>query len=247
MLILTAHCIFLRQTVICRRSFWRNLFFSRNFVVSQRLHENAKADPPFSNRLTKYLLDRGATVGIKGLEDLTPLHVALRHPDIVMLLLHRQADVHARSSAQRTPLHMSAAAGIAQTCDVLINLHGAQLDARDSDSKTPLQVAVEAQQTEIVNLLLSRMNLKPKDPTFTAALFAAIETGNARMAEVFFQQGASLRSLGENSYKPATLTAKSGSVTMLELMISRKCKLKEVIIGFSPFDESERADSTCHS
>ncbi|KAL8791348.1 MAG: hypothetical protein Q9195_005886 [Heterodermia aff. obscurata] len=122
---------------------------------------------------------------------------------------------------------MSAAAGFAQTCDVLINLHGAQLDARDSDSKTPLQVAVEAQQTETVNLLLSRMSLKPKDPTFTAALFAAIETGNARMAEVFFERGASLKSLGENSYKPATLAAKSGSVAMLELMISRKCKLKE--------------------
>ena len=215
--------------------------------ASQSLSENAKADPDFSNRLTKYLLDRGAAVGIKGTEDLTPLHVALRHPDVVMLLLHRQADVHARSSAQRTPLHMSAAAGLAQTCDVLINLHGAQLDARDSDSMTPLQVAVEAHQTEIVNLLLSRMNLKPKDPTFTAALFAAIETGNARVAEVFFERGASLKSLGENSYKPATLAAKSGSVAMLELMISRKCKLKEVSIGFLPFDGTDRANSSRHS
>lgn len=87
-------------------------------LASQRLPENGSADTDFSNRLTKYLLDRGATVGIKGREDLAPLHVALRHPDVVMLLLHRQADVHARSSAQRTPLHISATTNFARTCDV---------------------------------------------------------------------------------------------------------------------------------
>lgn len=186
--------------------------------------------------LTKYLLDRGAAVDIKGREDKTPLHVALRHPYVINLLLHRQANVHARSSAQRTPLHMSAAAGLAVTCDVLINLYGAQLDARDSDSKTPLQVAVDAGHLKIVTMLLARMNLKPKDPTFMAALFAAIETGNAKMVEAFFERGASLKRLGDKSYKAATLTGKSGSPAMLELMISKKCKLKEVRTIREPSD-----------
>ena len=61
--------------------------------------------------LMRLLLDRGATVDIRGWEEATPLHVGIRHPDVVNLLLHRRADVHARNSAQETPLHLSASTG----------------------------------------------------------------------------------------------------------------------------------------
>ena len=189
--------------------------------------------------LMRSLLDRGAPIDIKGPQDQTLLHVAVRHPDIVMLLIRRQADVHARNAAQQTPLHVSAAGGIAQTCDILINLHGAQLDARDINSKTPLHIAVEAEHIDITKLLLSRMNLKAKDATLQIVLFSAIETGNTRLVELLFECGASLKGLGDNAYKPATLTAKSGNLAMLDLIIKKKCRLKEVSSFTRPFPLEE--------
>ena len=92
-----------------------------------------------------------------------------------MLLLQRQADFHARNGDQQTPLHVSASAGFGLKSDVLVNLRGAQLDARDINSKTPLEVAVEAEYTDIVQLLFGRMKLKTKNTTFLAALFSFIE------------------------------------------------------------------------
>ena len=178
--------------------------------------------------IARKLLAKGATVDIEGPDGQNPLHLALRvpHVEVVMLLLQRQANVNARDVSQRTPLHISSLGGNVGMCTQLLD-HGAQLESRDSSSKTALQFAVEAQHIEVVRLLLDRSRYKPKDSNFLNAFFAAVETGNTGIAEIFLTKGLSFKVLKDDAHKPATLAAKSGNLAMLDLMIRNKCRLKE--------------------
>ncbi len=105
--------------------------------------------------------------------------------------------------------------------------HGSLLDSRDTNLKTPLTLAAEAGSLDVFDLLLARSNLKAKDSTFNATFFAAVEAGNVPIAERCIATGLSLKSLGNDSYKPAILAAKSGNVDMVDLMIRNKCRIKD--------------------
>ncbi|XP_077288215.1 rabankyrin-5 [Arctopsyche grandis] len=58
-------------------------------------------------------------------------------------------------SDQQTPLHLCCAWGLMNVIQTLIE-HGANVNARDSDGKTPLHIAIENQHPEIISLLLSQ-------------------------------------------------------------------------------------------
>ena len=178
--------------------------------------------------IARKLLAKGSTVDIEGPDGQTPLHLAVRvpHSDMVMLLLQKRANVNARDISQRTPLHIISLGGNVEMCTQLLN-HGAQLESRDSSSKTALQLAVELQHIEVVRLLLDRSRYKPKDPNFLNAFFAAIETGNTRVAEIFLIKGLSFKVLKDDAHRPAIIAATSGNLAMLDLMIRNKCRLNE--------------------
>lgn len=145
---------------------------------------------------------------------------------MVMLLVQRQADVNTRDALQRTAQHISAAHGYVTICDLLLD-NGAQLESRGSQSKTALQLTAEAGHFEVVERLLKRSNLKPNDAGFLTAFYAAVEAGQVRIAESFLSKGVSLKGLKNDSHRPVTLAAKSGNLEMLDIMITRKCRIKE--------------------
>ena len=178
--------------------------------------------------IAKVLLRNGATVDVKGPDNKTPLHLAAQSSDedLVALLIEQTADQNALDALKRTPLHLAAGRGNIKICNLLLD-HGAQLNLRDTHSKTAMQVAAEAGKVAVVELLRQRSNLKVTDHGSLIAFYAAVESGQLRTAESFLDQGLSLKNLKGDSYKPATLAAKSGSITMLDLMISRKCRLKD--------------------
>ena len=62
--------------------------------------------------------------------------------------------------------------------------------------------------------------------TFLSAFFAAVEYGHVRIAESFFSKGLKLQQLKRDLYRPLTLAAKSGSLTMVELMIQEDCDIR---------------------
>ena len=178
--------------------------------------------------IAKKLLGGNAAIDAPGPDGQTPLHLAIAapHQNIAMLLLQRQANVNARDAYQRTALHLSALQGNFTMCTHLLD-HGAQLDNREVQSKTALQLACEMGHYDIVEMMLDRAKLKPKDLTFHTAFFAAVEHGHVRIAESFFQRGLKLKNLKEDSHKPITLAAKKGSIDMLELMIKQKCNVRD--------------------
>ena len=175
----------------------------------------------------RVLSSNGATVDVKGPNGQTPLHLAAAAAgeDLVALLIEQKANQNALDSTHKTPLHLSAARGNERICSILLD-HGAQPDLRDAQSKTAIQVAAKAGNVKVVELLRQRSNLKVMDHDSLIAFYTAVESGQVRMAESFLDQGLSLKNLKADSYKPATLAARSGSIAMLDLMISRKCRLR---------------------
>ncbi len=175
----------------------------------------------------KVLLAAHADVEAPGPQQQTPLHLAMQipHKNVVMLLLQHNANINARDVNSRTPLHVSAAQGKSDMCNFLLD-HGAQVDNRDSSSRTALQLACAEGHYDAAETILCHSNLKPTELTFLTAFFASVENGHIRIAESFFARGLKLKKLRNDSYKPATLAAKSGSPAMLELMIREDCNIK---------------------
>ena len=174
--------------------------------------------------VAKSLITNGALINAPGPQGQTALHLAMHvpHQNVVMLLIQHKADVNARDATFRTPLHIGASLGNVAMCSYLLN-EGAQLDSREVQSKTSLQLACEAGHYELVQMMLDQANLNPTEMTFLTAFFAAVEFGHIRIAESFFSRGLKLQELQKDSYKPATLAAKSGSLAMVELMLNKNC------------------------
>ena len=174
--------------------------------------------------VAKSLITNGALIDAPGPQGQTALHLAMHvpHQNVVMLLIQHKANVNARDATFRTPLHIGASLGNVAMCSYLLN-EGAQLDSREVQSKTSLQLACEAGHYELVQMMLNQANLNPTEMTFLTAFFAAVEFGHVRIAESFFPRGLKLQELQKDSYKPATLAAKSGSLAMVELMLNKNC------------------------
>ncbi len=113
----------------------------------------------------RLLIDRGADVNRMATHRIgvTPLHAALfgRQVEAALLLVERGADVTlARGGAGMkragwTPLHYAAGMGFTALVQPLLD-RGADPSSRDEEGKTPLDVAIDTNHSEIVDVLRSR-------------------------------------------------------------------------------------------
>lgn len=109
------------------------------------------------------LLAAGAEVNRQSRKG-APLHYAayFERPEFACALLKSGANVNLKaplSNKKRTPLHLAALQGCTDTAEILVKA-GADIDALDSDGKTPLQlareqVAVGPSHSAIVNIALA--------------------------------------------------------------------------------------------
>lgn len=170
--------------------------------------------------VAKCILSSKAAIDIPDLQGQTPLHLAMKnsHQSLVMLLIQNEANVNARDGASQTPLHIGAIKGNLAMCRHLLE-EGAQIDSREAQAKTPLQFACEAGHCALVQMMLGQPTLVPTSISFLSAFFGAVEAGQVRIAECFFSSGLKLQDLRKDAFKPIILAAKSGSPTMVDLMV----------------------------
>jgi hypothetical protein len=122
-------------------------------LISKRLHMPAKE-----------LIENGADVNVKGADDATPLHVAVRvgNRALVKLLLEKGANPNATTTRGNTPLHYVAGCTFdigldaAKAIVTLLLAHGADAGIKDQWGRTPLADAVFNRQPELADFMRSQ-------------------------------------------------------------------------------------------
>lgn len=105
----------------------------------------------------RLLVNAGANVNARNDLRVTPLHRAVRYPDVTALLLDRGASVAAVDARGRTPLHWAACD--AENCRMVAALlldRKADPRAADHDGRTPLHLAADAGRDNVAYELLRR-------------------------------------------------------------------------------------------
>ncbi|XP_041664250.1 GA-binding protein subunit beta-2a isoform X2 [Cheilinus undulatus] len=104
------------------------------------------------------LLRAGVSRDARTKVDRTPLHMAAAegHTVIVELLVRSGADINAKDMLKMTALHWAAQHGHHSVADTLIK-HGADVHALSKFDKTPFDIAVDIQNTELMLLLQETM------------------------------------------------------------------------------------------
>jgi ankyrin repeat protein len=113
-----------------------------------------------NSTLVRLLLDSGANPSLKSSKGNYPLHDAAvsGNPDIVRALLAAGAAVGAVTDvSQQTALHLAAGWGRLEVVRLLLDF-GASPSARNAKSRTPVEEAMENEQTSVVLLLQNVRN-----------------------------------------------------------------------------------------
>jgi ankyrin repeat protein len=145
-------------------------------------------DTDVKKRMIKMFTDKGARLDVEDEEGVTLLHAACGRAseswpynldalsgEIVHYLLENDADVHAVLEDGRTPLHVLCGEDLRDgpdegnsrnvlDCVKALLAHGADVDLRDDNGDSPLELAVQAGKSEVIDLLLAHE--KPNLPDY---------------------------------------------------------------------------------
>lgn len=133
----------------------------------------------------------------------TLLHRAIdeNREDIACFLIRSGCDVNAvrkpgpggtggdEATDQQTPLHMCCSWGLEDTVQTLLE-HGAKVNARDAENKTPLHHAIENSNANIISLLLSHpaLDLSLRDKSGITPFAAAMSRKNNQAAQAILSR-----------------------------------------------------------
>ena len=80
---------------------------------------------------------------LDSLEKRGPLHLAgsLERPEMIRLLLKKNANIEITDNSERTPLHYAASYNRTEAARLLLE-HNANIEARNQNNRTPLHYAV---------------------------------------------------------------------------------------------------------
>ncbi|KAM3858392.1 GA-binding protein subunit beta-2a [Diretmus argenteus] len=141
------------------------------------------------------LLRAGVSRDARTKVDRTPLHMAAAegHTVIVELLVRSGADINAKDMLKMTALHWAAQHGHHRVAETLVK-HGADVHALSKFDKTPFDIAVDVQHTELMLLLQEGMqnqvnmnvesNTSSNQPQFIIQGIPGIQGGVVNLADL---------------------------------------------------------------
>jgi hypothetical protein len=150
----------------------------------------------------------------------------LRRTKISQILIRSGSRLHLKDVEGNTALHFAAFNGDSNTCVLLLDA-GAQLNEYNRYGETPLDLAARGGHTEaVICLLNSWVSQNGHAATLLKGFLEATRSGNASTAQAFFERGVQPKKLKE-SWKPVVYAAQSGSIPMMDLMLSEKCNISK--------------------
>ncbi|KAG7225231.1 hypothetical protein INR49_014621 [Caranx melampygus] len=144
------------------------------------------------------LLRAGVSRDARTKVDRTPLHMAAAegHTVIVELLVRSGADINAKDMLKMTALHWAAQHGHHGVAETLIK-HGADVHALSKFDKTPFDIAVDIQNTELMLLLQEGMQNQVNMNQVNMNQHAAVvNEGGQRVITIVTDQHGNLQTTG---------------------------------------------------
>lgn len=143
-------------------------------------------------KIVGQLLENGIDIAATDEDGGTALHRAAEngHVDVVMLLLHKGADINFQKKKQRlTALHLAALNGHSAVVKSLLQ-EGAQADLQDDDGWTALHVAAWTGKIVVINVLLEFVDVHQQGKDGVTALHCAAGQGRRDVVEMLIERGA---------------------------------------------------------
>jgi len=177
--------------------------------------------------LARLLLDRGAnpnssakgSFGFTFSEDDTPLSLAVGcgHRDMADLLLRRGADPNRMVHDRFTVLHLAETADVAE----LLVAHGAKLEMRGYEARTPLHQAAMQHRIDVAKYLLGRgANIEARDEAGRTPLLLSLDqpTASIDVTALLIQHGARVNARSSDGNSAIHLAVGRG-VEFVELLL----------------------------
>ncbi|MBU0677884.1 MAG: ankyrin repeat domain-containing protein [Verrucomicrobia bacterium] len=167
------------------------------------------------------LLEEGALLNKTDKRGWTPFLAAAETGDLRMLNLFAEygADMHARTSDERTALHLAAMQGQVDAIRWLIG-RGFSVSAIDDDGDMPLTSAADHGHEDAIGVILEAgADPNATDQTGWSALLTAISKRRCNVIEVLASGGADVNSTLPSGTSPLMLAARRGLVSCIDQLI----------------------------
>ncbi|KAL1649436.1 hypothetical protein SLS58_001491 [Diplodia intermedia] len=184
-----------------------------------------------SGNICRMLLDHGANPKLANSDGNTPLHRAVEDNsvEVVDILLERTerlgTGINAQDSEGRTPLSFAISCGSEILCRKLLD-HGADLEQITNNERTPLHLAVDSTNVEVVRIIHERtgMAIDVRDNRSLTPLHWAVMYGQVEVARYLLDHGASVNATGRlgnfRGVTPLHIAAVFSPVTgMIDLLV----------------------------
>ncbi|RUS85021.1 hypothetical protein EGW08_007205 [Elysia chlorotica] len=173
--------------------------------------------------IVKVLLKNQARVDIFDEHGKTALHLAAEHghQTVADTLLYHKAFVSAKSKHGLTPLHLAAAQGNVALLKLLVDKHGATIDALTLAKKTALHMAAQNGQREVCSALIKmKADTNATDVEGQTPLHLAAENNHSDVVKLFLKHRPELVTMANtNGMTCAHIAAAKGSAAVIkELM-----------------------------
>ena len=211
----------------CKHINFANLTY---FLIEKGQHVNKDHGEPLRNaaeygnmNAVKYLIQYGADVNLVSSDGVTPLLLASKgnHLDVVDILLKYTADVNIETNKKETPLTISCKTSNLQLVNLLLSSNPVpDLNQKNHDEKTPLEIAIDNQQAAIAMALFKKGANLPLECTSQSNdqfLKKLCHVGKTDLVKRYLQIAKRTVAINE---QVLYVVVKAGNVELLKLLLS---------------------------
>ncbi|KAM0196841.1 hypothetical protein ACHAPI_005722 [Fusarium lateritium] len=140
--------------------------------------------------------------------------------------LQKPLDINSRTKRNETPLHWAVVHGQREFAELLISQQ-ADLKVQNEDKMTPLHIAVEKYDSDMIYLLLSttHIDLELADIKGYTPLIIAVRKGNAKLVQKLLRLGAKTESEDGHGWTAMRWAAQLGYRMVIEILVRYKASV----------------------
>lgn len=137
--------------------------------------------------------------------------------------LQKPLDINSRTKRNETPLHWAVAHGHREFAELLISQQ-ADLKVQNEDKMTPLHIAIDKDDSDMIYLLLStgHADLELADINGYTPLFVAVKKGNAKLVQQLLRLGAQTESEDGHGWTAMRWAVQLGYKMIIEILVRYK-------------------------